>query len=142
MLWAIWTARNLEIFGNSRPQSDILVAGFIQLIKDYKVYTRGVYRHKASHHVISLEQWTPPPSGWLKINTDAALPHNGCARLGWVARDSNGIIVGMGVKQLCARRSPDLAKAEAMRFALLCALEARWRYVICETDALSLISRL
>ena len=92
--------------------------------------------------MISLEQWTPPPSGWIKLNTDAALPHNGCAGLGWVARDSNGIIVGMGMKRLCAPRSLDLGEAEAMGFALLCAPEARWRYVICESDALSLISRL
>jgi len=142
MVWAIWIARNLEIYGNSRANSDILVVDFIQLIKDYKVYTRQVYGNTASNHVISLEQWTPPPIGWIKINTDATLPHTGCASLGWVARHSNGNIIGMGVKRLCAPRIPDLAEAEAMRFALLCAQEAIWRYVICESDALSLISRL
>ena len=46
------------------------------------------------------------------------------------------------MKRQCAPRSPDLAEAKAMRFALLCAQKARLRYVICESDALSLISRL
>ena len=92
--------------------------------------------------MISLEHWSPPPVDWIKINTDAAILPNGCANLGWVARDSNGHIIGMGVKRLYAPRTPDLAEAEAMGFALLCAQEKSWRYVICESDALSIISRL
>ncbi|XP_019153892.1 PREDICTED: uncharacterized protein LOC109150437 [Ipomoea nil] len=64
-------------------------------------------------------QWSRPPSGWLKLNTDAALDSNNLKMgFGFVLRDSSGefkAAVQVPYNSLCR---PDEAEAMAVREAL------------------------
>jgi hypothetical protein len=58
--------------------------------------------------------WSPPDTGWVKVNTDAGFnPSSGLASIGAVARDDKGqvILAAWQVIRRCA--SPEEAEAKA-----------------------------
>ena len=81
----------------------------------------------------SVDVWSPPPQGWIKINVDAALSNSKSA-LAVVARNHLGIAISIWGKEhhLC---SPVQAEAEAILWAVQIAIQERWSAVIFEGDA-------
>uniref|UniRef100_A0A7C9EA03 RNase H type-1 domain-containing protein n=1 Tax=Opuntia streptacantha TaxID=393608 RepID=A0A7C9EA03_OPUST len=97
MMWALWMYRNKVVVGGEEPVVDIIVEGFLRLLRDYRLYTKEVHAPSPLPSTFSFEKWQPPPSGWIKINTDAAIIKGVGTGLGWVARDCEGKVLVAGV---------------------------------------------
>ncbi|KAL0006983.1 hypothetical protein SO802_008485 [Lithocarpus litseifolius] len=78
-------------------------------------------------------RWSPPPSGFIKINVDAAIAQNNSA-LAVVARNNHGLVVKAWSKTL-PKRSPIVAETEAILWALHLARGENWRKIIVESDS-------
>uniref|UniRef100_A0A7C9CUA9 RNase H type-1 domain-containing protein n=1 Tax=Opuntia streptacantha TaxID=393608 RepID=A0A7C9CUA9_OPUST len=142
MAWACWVSRNKRIMANEDPNMELLVTGFLKLLTDYQVYSRKISfsPHQSATH--SFDSWFPPPSGYIKLNSDAAVIKGFGAGLGWVARDASGNVVEIGCKKQAGVFLADLAEAMAARFALIHAHTRGWKKVVIESDSLSLITKL
>ncbi|KAL5572339.1 hypothetical protein UlMin_021936 [Ulmus minor] len=84
--------------------------------------------------------WTPPPSGWIKINCDAALNDAGSA-IACVARNDKADIVRWEARRihLC---SPLVAEALALDMTIKMAVQANWRYICLVSDSKVVIEAL
>jgi len=122
---------------NEDPNMELLVNGFLKMLTDYQEYSRQVSfsPHQSDTH--SFDSWFPPPPGYIKINSDAAVIKGFGAGLGWVARDVRGNVVEIGCKRQAGVYMVDLAEAMAARFALLHAQTRGWKKVVIESDSLS-----
>jgi hypothetical protein len=90
-----------------------------------------------------LQEWKPPPPGWVKMNTDAAFCLNsGTASTGIVVRDAEGKVMLTAWQVLRDCNSPEVAEAEAYLQGLR--LTAQWicQPTIAETDCLSLVKMI
>ncbi|KAL5583449.1 hypothetical protein UlMin_015891 [Ulmus minor] len=76
--------------------------------------------------------WTPPPSGWIKINCDATLNDVGCS-IACVARNDKADIVRWEARRIDLY-SPLVAEALAVDMAIKMAVQANWRYICLMSD--------
>ena len=142
MAWACWTARNSLVMHNDHPNVHLLVTRFANMIKDHATYMLKVHGEAPQAVPRSPNKWLPPPLGWVKINTDAAVLGTTSIGLGWVTRDSSGAILAAGVRRLNVCWTPEMAEWMAARWALDVARTQNWRQVILESDSLALVTKL
>lgn len=93
-------------------------------------------------HIV-LVQWTPPPPGWLKINFDGSVYHDGSRRasIGGAIRDSNGCIL-LAFAELTEHSTVGIVEARAMIRGLRLALGLGLQRVVAEGDDLVLVQLL
>ena len=84
--------------------------------------------------------WVPPPPGWIKVNVDAAWT-SAKAALAVVARDSHGSLCSIWART-SSHRSPLLAEAEALLWAVSIAKREKWSHVLFEGDSKIYINAL
>jgi hypothetical protein len=54
---------------------------------------------------VSIQKWSPPPSEFLKINTDGAFYESlKSGGLGFTVRDDHGLLIATGVRNLEEQR--------------------------------------
>ena len=83
------------------------------------------------------DQWCPPPVGYYKVNVDAAVhAEQQLTGLGVVIRNSQGQVIVAAFKSTKFEDNVTAAKAEAVKWGLEMALEARLAAVIIETDCI------
>jgi hypothetical protein len=86
------------------------------------------------------KKWTPPPLGWVKMNTDAAFCHNsGAASAGIVVRDNKGRVLLTAWKRMRECGSPEPGEAEACLEGLRLTLEWIRHPTWVEMDCLTII---
>jgi len=142
LAWACWAFRNKVVVGKENPNREIFIESLRRLARDYHLYASNVFVLPSLPEPRSFEHWVPPPSGWVKLNCDAAILDGVGTGIGWVARDDQGHIIEAAVWRCNAMKPPDIAEAEAARWALQQAVNRRWRQVVIESDSLGLISKL
>ncbi|KAL0009349.1 hypothetical protein SO802_010851 [Lithocarpus litseifolius] len=84
--------------------------------------------------------WIPPPPNWIKLNFDAAI-REGKTSVAVVGRDQKGNLVATWVEQRCPG-SPLSGEANAALLAIQRAVEAGFKNVVIEGDALNVIEPL
>ena len=87
-------------------------------------------------------KWLPPPTSFLKINTDGSSRGNqGAARIGGIGRDSSALVVFIF---LANKGVQTINKMEglAILYALKRVYALGWRKVICEADSQLLVNLL
>ena len=84
--------------------------------------------------------WVLPPPGWIKVNVDAAWT-SAKAALVVVARDSHGSFCSIWART-SSHRSPLLAEAEALLWAVSIAKREKWSHVLFEGDSKIYINAL
>jgi len=94
--WAIWTWRNKKVLGGEEANLQLLVPAYLKLLEDFQQYASNVLEDPVAGAPPSFDKWYPPPLGWVKINTDAAIFRELGVGLGWVACDHHGRILEMG----------------------------------------------
>lgn len=90
-----------------------------------------------TREVSKQEQWCPPPVGVYKVNVDAAVhKEQHLMGLGAVIRDSHGQVISAAIQNLEFQGDVSVAKAQAVKWGMELALEAKVTAVIIETDCL------
>ena len=82
---------------------------------------------------LSNKTWSPPPSGCIKLNVDAATRSSGSA-LTVVARNHLGEVLSILAKKHHSS-SPAIAEAESLYWAMNLVVKEGWKSVIFEGDA-------
>jgi ribonuclease HI len=121
ILWQIWKARNKSIFHSSNSSSDLTWNNVVAHIKEtirsrsWKGSDKNCHNDELSilqnwqinlddlstaqtprTHTPSPSSWTPPPTGFVKVNFDGASKGNlGPAGYGAAVRDPSGLILLM-----------------------------------------------
>ncbi|KAL0439589.1 UNVERIFIED_CONTAM: hypothetical protein Slati_2441900 [Sesamum latifolium] len=94
-----------------------------------------------SRHISPI--WTAPPSGFIKLNSDAAIFQSvGDFGVGVIARDSGGHCLAWSALRLHHSLSPEVAEAWAARIAIQLAHRFGWTNIILEGDCASVHSHL
>lgn len=94
------------------------------------------------NQIKSFEQWTFPPTGFIKINVDAAILGEMEMGLQCVALGVDGKVVAMAARRVKKKWDAQVAEAAAALFGVQLARRMEWSSVCLESDALSVISRI
>ncbi|KAK5812893.1 hypothetical protein PVK06_028337 [Gossypium arboreum] len=87
LCWLLWKSRNECVFSNSHKNIGAIVDTGYMWAKSYRdldvqMKSFGILR--------SLSSWTPPVTGWIKLNSNGAMSNlERKAFIGGVLRDSN-----------------------------------------------------
>ena len=87
-------------------------------------------------------KWTAPPSGVVKLNTDASLAVDGWIGLGVVARNSLGKVLFAATRRIRAYWAPEVAEAKAVALAMKLGARYGFHEVIVESDCQLVVNRL
>lgn len=87
-----------------------------------------------------IERWIPPPYGWIKINSKAALSKEGSA-VAFIARDINGEVIKMASK-LTDLTSVFEAGLEAVAWAANYAAKMNWNNIFWSMDAAGVVREI
>jgi hypothetical protein len=119
-LWAIWHARR-KVFHENIFQSPLSTHSFVEnFLNDLEMATP---KSKLSQCTTRREEvahkWTAPPSGFSKINVDAAVRKNqNCGAVAAVCRGDDGVYLGASAVVVQGISDPTTLEALACREAL------------------------
>lgn len=74
--------------------------GFQKMVADSREYNTKLSTAVAMNQIKSFERWTSPPTGFIKINIDAAILEEMEVGLGCVARGVDGKVVAMAARRV------------------------------------------
>ena len=163
ILWNLWLERNRRVFCDVKTGSSKLWKLILNRLQE-TIYAKcdvsvnidagdqGIVRNlelndswwggspgkRPSHgkqRVCRDGRWSPPPTGFLKINTDGSSRGNpGHAGIGAIGRgDDGGAIFLFSVYK--GQHSNNLMEALAIKVAIECGFSLGWRKIICESDS-------
>lgn len=138
--WKIWEARNQKLWNN-------IVISPSATFEDARAFL-STWRSFHQTHMKGVRQsttakWIKPPSGWLKMNTDAAIDIQGKkVGLGLVLRDSEGSLVAAVATNWSGDYHPKIAEPISVSEALKWLKDRRLNHVQIETDSLLVIQGL
>ncbi|KAF4387867.1 hypothetical protein F8388_005484 [Cannabis sativa] len=119
MLWKCWNARNASVFRNqdSRPET------IEQEAHDYLAFYQAAQDKRGNHTQSTSDRdllvLEPPPVGFLKLNTDAAISsHQNRTGGGALVRDHTGEIIAATAFNRIGQLHPQAAEGWALLEAL------------------------
>ncbi|KAL3813564.1 hypothetical protein ACJIZ3_014832 [Penstemon smallii] len=137
LCWWIWFSRNKLLWEglNIMPHSLCSFAyGFFNRHQSSLSNLRSIQVNRA------IAKWTPPPSGCIKMNMEAAVCSSGkTIGIGLIARNSIGECVGWRGLTIHLPLSPESAEALAALRAMEFCRHSNWENLIIEGDCLSVI---
>lgn len=155
LLMAIWKMRNKVKFEGKPPSFSRLCRSTSAWIRQVGALTPGHVRGTLDRQLlVSLGispnpckapsivpvLWHPPPSSWVKVNTDGLAKGNpGPAACGGVFRDSAGYFLG-GFSLSLGHRTSFYAELHAVILAVELAHARGWQNLWLESDSSSVIS--
>ncbi len=123
-LWGIWEARNKWLYENIKMVPSHVVERVKGLFQSFVCMHSISEDSEHSNGDISVERWEMPPVGWYKLNVDVVVDKvNGTVGYGAVIRNSDGVVMAVGVDQGIFSDDVDIAEAEALRFGIRLASE-------------------
>lgn len=132
LAWAIWNIRN-NWFWNR-------INGSAVGVKVAAAYSLTDWKQAQGAHVRIRDQfWTKPMDGWVKLNTDAAVFHDGSIGVGCVLRNSQGQFLGAKHCRLVGVWSPREAEAIGLKEALSWLISGGTQRCIIESDSQVLV---
>jgi ribonuclease HI len=96
----------------------------------------NIKKHRMTQKKVSIQKWSPPPSEFLKINTDGAF-HESSNSGGWgfTVRDDRGVLISAGAGNLEHLSNALHAEALALLYTLNISAQMGCTRVIFETDS-------
>ncbi|KAH0691451.1 hypothetical protein KY289_018809 [Solanum tuberosum] len=152
ILWFLWKRRNTILHGGSYSVGKVkweITDTILKLLKErfnwdfgsnnWPLLIASLEGYKANHNS-KIVRWFPPPTGWLKCNTDGASKGNpGPSSAAFCIRDQNGnFLAAKGVKMIDSTNL--VAEARAIREGLMFCKENRLTNVLVETDSLVMVN--
>ncbi|KAL8470305.1 hypothetical protein ACS0TY_032959 [Phlomoides rotata] len=133
-------ARNDFIFEHKLHDLLDIISRSTTLATDFSQNCRpghGPVKAKVPHRT-----WSPPPSGSLKLNSNAACFLDGSVGFGFIIRNERGKVHLAGSKRCTAAGHSTMIEALALRFGLQQARERGFRPRVLESDCFNLIMAL
>ncbi|KAL0007081.1 hypothetical protein SO802_008583 [Lithocarpus litseifolius] len=128
----IWRARNQVVHHGEVIDIQASIKLIHHKLAEYSLVWSSTVPPPASI-VASLHKWNPPPFGWIKLNTNAAIGEQSNA-IAVVARNHIGEVL-----KVWARSSPTCcplrAEASAILWAIQLAKVEKWPHIVIEGDA-------
>lgn len=73
LMWAAWFVRNKQVMTSESVDAVAITIGFSNLIRDYEMYARKVYRAH-NPRTATQQQWSKPRSGWFAQGFSGRMP--------------------------------------------------------------------
>ncbi|XP_060965592.1 uncharacterized protein LOC115720043 [Cannabis sativa] len=148
LLWSIWNERNREIHGSKPKPADVLfyfalsyLAEFHSARKDPAINSLTLRNQNSS--VSKDSPWMNPPSGRLKLNTDAAVDKmKHLSGFGAILQNSNGDIVATMAAPYQGYFKPEIMEAMALMHSLKWLQELDLPVHFIETDSQLVVNGL
>nr|GMD59832.1 uncharacterized protein LOC109184133 isoform X1 [Ipomoea batatas] len=140
LCWKIWEVRNAKVWNNKAPRSTIVVGGARSFYEAWSTVQATCLKSQA---LLEQNHWNKPPSGWVKLNTDAAYNKGlNTTGLGFILRNDECYF--MAAKEQVWRGQLQSREAEviSIREALKWIKGMNIDHVQVETDVLLVIQRL
>ncbi|KAL4346325.1 hypothetical protein GQ457_17G004530 [Hibiscus cannabinus] len=145
LCWHIWKSRNALVFSNVLESPvDVWNRAFGAYEECCSTMNSRFSQQESGfshcHVPPTVLSWSTPPSGFLKINCDAAYDRkNGYVAVACIARDEQGQII-KGENCTLSSWSVSIAEAIAIRKGVMLAINEGWEKVIFESDNLGVIN--
>lgn len=141
VVWSIWNSRNNVIHGEGATNVLDGLASSLRLLSEFQK-ARGFVRSVQPLVIERTNRWTRPPMGVLKVNCDAAVKRKGFVGVGFIVRDWQGNVIGLGLDRIMGNVGVLCAEALAVRGGLMFALEGHVDRLIVESDCKRIIDML
>lgn len=108
----------------------------MQWSKEYlEAYKEAQFATRKGQECALPPVWTPPSSGFLKLNADVAIPDGADSyRISMVAHNEWNACVWWFGRELVGRPPPSVGEAMAVLHGVKEAMASGWKLVIVETD--------
>lgn len=136
--WSLWHRRNKWVWERVNGSAFGVKAAAMNLLADWRRAHEECGRSLGSA-VMGVQHWSTPPVGWYKINTDAAIFHDGSVGLGSVIRDSTGRFIRARCGRVVGGWQPREAEALSLKEALSWVKSLALEHCIFESDSMSLV---
>nr|GMD10769.1 uncharacterized protein LOC109155154 [Ipomoea batatas] len=138
--WKIWQVRNCKVWNNRTAQTGKILEDAACYLEAWtSIHTKEAILHEPHPCV----KWQRPPSGFLKLNVDAANDqHAHATGLGMILRDSTGSFVGALQVKINGSYQPKVAEAMGFQEALKWIKSINADFVQIESDALLVVERI
>ena len=149
ILWRLWKNRNELLFKGKEFEAGSLILKAREDLEEWQGRCQGeitaaekIEAKRATTSVQTLT-WKPPPTDWLKCNSDGAWHQNReTSGLGWICRDASGHVLWAEARAVTKMDSSILTEAEALRWGAETLAGFGYKNVIFETDSLSLVKMI
>ncbi|XP_057419104.1 uncharacterized protein LOC130713349 [Lotus japonicus] len=132
-LWAIWKARNENLFNGRLQDPTAAIHKALALLMEWLEAQEKTHQSSGtSSNVV----WKPPPENSLKVNIDAGWTGTEAIGFGLVVRDHNARMMFAATYMEPARFDPAMAEALALRWSLSVIEELGMDDVVIETDSM------
>ncbi|XP_021770747.1 uncharacterized protein LOC110734931 [Chenopodium quinoa] len=136
LLWGIWIRRNEWVYAGKKKEIAEVIHKAMSLVGEYES-AKDQAKVSSASEVLEC-QWKAPPTGIIKVNSDAAIFDPDKVGLGGLMRDNVGDVVAATCLRMEGKYDVDVVEAMALRHALVIAMEAGFVKVCLETDNLKL----
>lgn len=137
LLWNSWNDRNNMIFKWKMDEAVTVWERATMLSKDFRIY--NLTEPAIIPPTLTIKEWRKPPSGYIKVNVDAAVI-NGSSGLGAIARDQDGFVIGGCYKFVDKAMDVKWAELEALKEGLNLAARLKIARLIVESGSAGLVS--
>ena len=145
ILWQIWKSKNQVQFNEMSNCPGRTAGKAVQEWAEHNEVRYGADNKEVmeKEQGAGISRWYPPPQGFIKLNTDAALVVKD-RRIGWgvVARKEDGEVVGAWAGSESRNGIPAVEEAFAIREAVIKARLCGWNKVEIQSDCKLLVDKL
>ena len=129
----IWSRRNQIRVGDASVPIDRISSLAVDNLQEFQRASSLLLWPSPS---VSSANWSPPPSGWLKVNFDgASFPSKNLAGLGAIIRNDKGLVMAAFSQPIPLPTSVETVEVLAARSAVCLARDLNLGQVIFEGDA-------
>lgn len=133
--WSLWGRRNKWVWDKVQVSVFGAKSNALNLLNDWRQARQEIHRPKPTS-VNNSRTWNAPPTGWVKINIDAAtFADINCSGMGCVVRDDHGNFLRVRNRRVEHSLHPREAEALSLKEALSWTKQMGYQWCIFETDA-------
>ncbi|CAA7016992.1 unnamed protein product [Microthlaspi erraticum] len=101
VVWRIWKSRNELLFTQKQVQAMEDALKSMEEVAEWLSVNPTSETHQHIQRQGNMGIWDPPPSGWLKCNSDSSFKvNNDYMGVGWIIRDEHGHYIESGWARL------------------------------------------